>query len=95
MEKGSGVSFDLTSCLSKMGEVRSQNISPGNNFDSYIGKIRAAMDSCRVQFGVAREFCGERDGYDACKHPVTCNHPANRTDGVMVFCRLEICPFLK
>ena len=84
--------FDLTPCIVEVGEVPNQGIG---NFEIYIGKIKKSMDTCRVQFGMAREFCGQRDGYDACKHPVTCNHPANRASGVMVFCKLEICPFLK
>ena len=87
--------FDLTPFIARVGKVQNQEIDDTNNFEAYIGKIKASVDTCRKQFGMAREFCGQRDGYDACKHPVTCNHPANRASGVMIFCKLEICPFLK
>jgi hypothetical protein len=55
-----------------------------NNFEAYIGKIKKSVDSCRTQFGMAREFCGHRDGYDSCKLSIG-----------SVFCKMENCPFLK
>ena len=75
--------FDLTGCLAKVGSVSNQEIAP-NNFDTYIAKIKKSVDSCRVQFGMTREFCGHRDGYDACKLSVG-----------SVFCKLENCPLLR
>jgi hypothetical protein len=60
-----------------------------NNFEAYIGKIKKSMDSCRTQFGMAREFCGHRDGYEYCKHP------SNRATHANTYCKLDYCPFLR
>jgi hypothetical protein len=80
--------FDLTPFIVKTAAVQNQEIEQPSNFEAYIGKIKKSVDSCRTQFGMAREFCGHRDGYDSCAHPT-------RKGMVMILCKMEICPFLK
>jgi hypothetical protein len=84
--------FDLTTpFIVNTGTVQNQGIDPiPNNFESYIGKIKKSVDSCRTQFGMAREFCSYLGReYESCKHP---NNTALHAD---TYCKLENCPFLK
>jgi hypothetical protein len=82
--------FDLTPFIVKTATVQNQEIEQPNNFEAYIGKIKKSVNSCRVQFGMAREFCSylSRE-YENCKHPSNCALHAD------TYCRLENCPFLK
>ena len=59
------------------------------NFEIYIGKIKKSMDSCRTQFGMAREFCDYLGReYEDCKL-VHCKYKTN------IYCKMENCPLLK